>query len=349
MKKVIVIVLGAVFVFCSVCGLFAGGAKEKSGEYVFKVGTAVTTTLCAAPFYIAIEKNYFEAEGLKWERVNVGDGEAMNLLTNGQIDGINNLVATLIQPLANGLPAKVPLAFHTGCVKVLVPKDSPIKTPADLKGKKIGAASPASSPTIIAKRYLANIGYQVDGDRPDVEFIYQSAAELPLLLKNGAVDAIGLNDPNAQIQENENGLRAIINTATDSYLRDEFCCVVALRADVVKNHPAESAKFIRAIQKASEYVQANPDETARLLGEKKWLPGDPAVNAQILKTYDYRASVSQALVALERNARDLQKIGLLAKDVDVEALVKNTFVALPGVPDTAGPATVSWVDDHIHE
>jgi NitT/TauT family transport system substrate-binding protein len=330
----------AVFVFLiaalTVSALSAAGSKDAAsgGDYVFKVGFGVTANLCAAPFYIAIAKDYFGEEGLKWERINVGDGEAMNLLTNGQIDSIYNLLATLIQPLANGLDVQVPLGLHTGCVKVLVPLDSPIKTAADLKGKTIGTASPNSSPTIIAKRYLAHEGLKVDGNQPDVEFLFQSAAELPLLLERGIVDAIGLNDPSAQIVENDGRGRTIINSATDDYLKNEFCCVVPVRSATVKAHPEETAKFLRAIQKASKFVQENPDETAQILADNNYVPGDIAVNAQILKTYDYRASVKQALPAIERNAKDLQALGLVAADVDVDAMVRNTYVEVPGVPDT---------------
>jgi hypothetical protein len=59
------------------------------------------------------------------------------------------------------------------------------------------------------------------------------------------------------------------------------------------------------------------------------------VNAQVLKSYNYQASVSQALTAIERNAKELQQIGLVAADVDVDALIKNTFYAVPGVPENA--------------
>ncbi|MDR3356186.1 MAG: ABC transporter substrate-binding protein [Spirochaetaceae bacterium] len=332
MKKLSLLIVLVSLVFGAV---FAKGSQDReNSEYVFKVGYALNSTLCAAPFYIAIAKDYFAEEGLKWERVSIGDGEAMNLLTNGQIDATNNLLATMIQPLANGLDVQIPLALHTGCIKVLVPPGSAIRTPADLKGKTIGTASPASSPTIIAKRYLANLGLKVEGDNPDVEFIYQSAAELPLLLERGVVDAIGLNDPNAQIVENEGRGVPIINTATDDYLKNEFCCVVVVRTGTVKTHKAETAKFLRAIQKAAKFVQDNPDESARILADNNYVPGDPVVNGQILRTYDYRASVSQALPAIERNAGDLQKIGLLAPDVDVDALAKNTFVEVDGVPDS---------------
>ncbi|MDR2343617.1 MAG: ABC transporter substrate-binding protein [Spirochaetaceae bacterium] len=332
MKRITMLILS---VFLALNAVFATGGRDRgSGEYTFKVGYALSSTLCAAPFYIAIANDYFGEEGLKWERISIGDGETMNLLTTGQVDAANNLLATMIQPLANGLDVQIPLALHTGCIKVLVPPGSAIKKPADLKGKTIGTASPNSSPTIIAKRYLANAGLRVEGDNPDVEFIYQSAAELPLLLERGIVDAIGLNDPNAQIVENEGRGVPIINTATDDYLKNEFCCVVVVRTETVKKRPDETAKFLRAIQKAARFVQENPDESARILADNNYVPGDPVINSQVLRTYDYRASVSQALPAIQRNAGDLQKLGLVASDVDVDALAKNTFVQVEGVPDS---------------
>jgi hypothetical protein len=33
--------------------------------------------------------------------------------------------------------------------------------------------------------------------------------------------------------------------------------------------------------------------------------------------------------------KELQQIGLVAADVDVDALIKNTFYAVPGVPENA--------------
>jgi NitT/TauT family transport system substrate-binding protein len=58
------------------------------------------------------------------------------------------------------------------------------------------------------------------------------------------------------------------------------------------------------------------------------------VNAAILKTYNFRASVSEAESAIARNAGDLQRINLVDKSVDIKALTRNTFLALPGVPDS---------------
>ncbi|MDR2397648.1 MAG: ABC transporter substrate-binding protein [Spirochaetaceae bacterium] len=308
-------------------------AAQAEDNYVFKIGLPLLS-LCDVPVRIAIEKGYYEAEGLQWEVVQVGDGEAMNLLTNGNVDALNTLMISLIQPLANGLPVQIPLAMHTGCIKVLVPEDSPVQITAELKGKTIGVASPSANPGLFARRYLAGKGFKVDGENADVAFIYQSAAELPLLLEQGGADAIALTDPAVQIAQDTRGFRAIIDNGTDPDYKDEYCCVIPVRTQTIKAHPEETAKFLRAVQKAAQFVQENPDEAAQILSRAKRIPGDPQVNASIFKTFSYRASVSQALPALERNAKAMQGIGILKPDVDVDKLVKDVYVVVPGVPDS---------------
>jgi NitT/TauT family transport system substrate-binding protein len=339
MKKVFCVVLMGCF---ALSGLMARGARQQEAtgdDYVLKIGYPVEGGLCEAPFYIAIAKGFYEAEGLKYEWVNLEPGTAMNLLTTGQIDVTNNLLATLIQPIANGLDVKIPIALHTGCVKVLVRPDSPIKSSADFAPvngvkKKIGVPSLNSSTKVIPSRVLAKLGLKVDGDDADVEWIIYPSSELPLALERGLVDAIGSGDPTASIIENEGKARVVINNAATDGLAEEFCCVAPFRSQTIANHPDAAAKFLRAIQKAAKWVQENPDETTKILADNKYIAGDPVVNAQVLRTYNYKASVSQAQIALDRNAHELQQIGLVKNDIDIDALVRNTFIALPGVPDS---------------
>jgi NitT/TauT family transport system substrate-binding protein len=256
------------------------------------------------------------------------------LLTTGQIDVSRELIAAMIQPIANGLDVKIPLAVHTGCIKAIVRPESDIRTPADLTGKRIGTASMNSTPTIIVQRYLAELGIGTTANNLEVEWIIYPAPDLPMALERGQVDAIAINDPAASIVENDGKGRAIIDTGKDDYLKDEFCCMLVASAAVFKDYPEALAKFARVLQKAAYYVHENPAETARLMAEKQYVAGDPDLNGRVLATYNFHASVSEAETAIERNARDLQRIGLIDASVDVKELTKNTFVALPGVPDT---------------
>jgi NitT/TauT family transport system substrate-binding protein len=334
MKKVM-----AVLLLATLTGAlsFARGKQQApvaEEDYTIKIGVGVTAGLCSAPFFVAREFGYYEDEGLKWEEIKIDTGQGPQLLTTGQIDVTNNLLATLIQPIANGLDIKIPLGLHTGCVKVLVAPNSNIRTPADLKGKRIGTSGMAASGTVITQRYLSEIGIGVSADNLEVEWLIYPSTELPLALERGQVDAIALGDPTAQIVENEGKGRVIINSATDNYLKDEFCCVIAASVAVLNSHPQALTKFVRAIQRGAAYVQEHQDEVAQLMADKQYVAGDPKINAQILKTYSYRASVSEAEVAIARNIKDLQRIKLVSSDVNADTLVRNTYVALPGVPDS---------------
>jgi NitT/TauT family transport system substrate-binding protein len=335
MKTRQVFLAGLLISFC----LWMGGCKAKQetkapeADYTIKVGVPSKGSLCAAPFYIAAEKDFFQEEGVNVDIVKIDTNQIAQLLTTGQIDVTRELIAAMIQPIANGLDVKIPLAIHTGCNKVLVPPESEIKTPADLKGKRIGTSGMNVAATIIVQRYLAELGIGTTANNLEVEWLIYPSSELPLAMERGQVDAIAINDPVASIIENEGKGRAIIDTGKDDYLKDEYCCLLVASTGMFNEHPEALAKFTRAIQKASYYVQKNPEETALLMAEKQYVAGDPAINGRILATYKFNATVGDAETAILRNARDLQRIGLVDASVDVNALTKNTFVALPGVPD----------------
>ena len=124
-----------------------------------------------------------------------------------------------------------------------------------------------------------------------------------------------------------------MNTTTAPQMKDEFCCVLVANSKLASAHPDVLAKMTRAIQKASKWVQENPEETARILDEKKYVAGDPKVNAQVLASYNWDASVSTAKTALSRNLTDLRKLGLIPSAVNVDAMTNNIYLPLPGVPD----------------
>lgn len=327
------VVLALCFVLIQGMILSVGGCKKADDDYVVKVGIGVTAGLCTAPFFIAGEKGFYGEEGLTVEEVKIDVNQTHQLLTTGQIDVTNFLLSGMIQPLSNGLDVKIPLGLHTGCIKVLADPDSNIRTAEGLRGKRIGVSGLGAPPTLITQRYLARLGVDV-GPGGEVDWVVFSAPDLPLALERKQVDAVAINDPAAWIVEQGGKGRVIINTTTDEYLKDEICCVVETSSRVYNSHPAALAKFVRTLQKAARYVEENPEETARLMAEKQYVAGDPAVNAQVLKSYSYRASVSGAREAILRNTRELQQIGIVDGAVDVEAVTNGVFVVLPGVPDS---------------
>jgi NitT/TauT family transport system substrate-binding protein len=321
-------------IFSAFAFVFASVSVFSQSGYTLKIGYGISAGLCSAPFFIAEEKGFFKEEGLKYEAVKIDTLQVSQLLTTGQIDLAYNMLMSLIQPITNGLDVKVPLALHTGCLKVLVSPSSSIRKPEDLKGKKIGVPSMAGPPTVVTQRYLAKRGIGVRPPNLEVEWLVYPLSELGLALEKGLVDAIALNDPGAQIIQNSGKGRAIIDTAVDPEMKDEFCCVLIATSKVAREHPDELTKATRAIQKAARFVEENPEETARLIAEKKYVAGDPKVNAALLQGYSYRASVSEAKTAILRVTEDLRNLGLIPNSTNVTRFTNNVFLQLPGVPDS---------------
>lgn len=314
------------------CGQKAAAPVAKPEDYVLKIG--YTGSLCEAPVHMALEKGFFAEEGLTVDLIKLAPGTQFEAITAGKVEAGFGLLASLVQPLSNGLPIKITSGLHTGCDKVLVPKDSGINKLSDLKGKRIGVPSMSSSPIIFAKRALADAGVGVSEKKLDVEFVVFSNSELPLALQKGAIDAIAANDPVAYIAAQEYNLNVIADSALTAPYKDQYCCSAYVRDTLASAQPDVAAKYTRAMQKASAWVQKNQDEAAKIQVEKKYVAGNAVTNAAVLKTFNYIPSVKGAYNAFGITANQLQDVGMLDKSVNVEALHKQSFITLPGVPDS---------------
>ena len=267
MKKRFLSVIIAAGILAGVtgCGTGSSSTAQNDGEYVLKIGEA-QGALCHAPLQIAMEKGYLDAEGVKWERVDFGKGDIQAALGAGTIDCGFGLIGKFVQPIDNGLNMVITAGMHTGCTKLLVRKDSGIKTVADLKGKKIGVSSLAGSEAVTAKRYLYSNGFDISADSKDIEFLVYSTTDQPIALQNGAVDAICTPDPIATQAEKEYDLLPLLDTAVTEPYASEYCCVTFVSQELADKHPDVAAKFTDACLKASAWVAENPEETAKTVG-----------------------------------------------------------------------------------
>lgn len=331
------VLAGTLALSLSACGS-SSSADSSAADGASDSGTThlrliYSPSLCAAPMYIAIENGYFEDEGLDVEQVTVDAAHVSEAIGADQVDVGMGLIGKLLQPLENGLPIKFTTGLHTGCTKLLVPGDSDIKSITDLKGKKIGVPGLADAATVVSKRSLSAAGIGVTEQNMEVEFSVYSRNDLPQALENGAVDAIALGDPTASIAEEQYGLTALIDTATDPDYKDEYCCNAFVTSKLTAENPAAAAAFTRAVQKASQWVQENPDETAKIIVDKQYISGDVDFCAQILKTYNYKPSVQGGYDALKQNAQELTEIGILKEGTDATKFADNAYMFFDDVPD----------------
>ncbi|MDX9872953.1 MAG: hypothetical protein RBT41_11135 [Clostridia bacterium] len=85
------------------------------------------------------------------------------------------------------------------------------------------------------------------------------------------------------------------------------------------------------MQKAAAWAESNKDEAAEIQVANKWVAGDAKINAEVLKTFNYIPSYESAYEIFDIIVPQLQKVGMLDKDVDTNALLKNSFHHLNGL------------------
>jgi NitT/TauT family transport system substrate-binding protein len=293
-------------------------------DYAVKI--AYGASLCHAPLHVAIEKGFFESEGLKFEAAQYDTAATAEAAATGHIDAGYGLVGKFAQPIENGLPIQLVAGIHTGCIKILTRGDSPISSVAGLKGKKIGVASLADSPALITRRALSAQGIGVASDNLEVDFVVFNNADLPQALANGAIDAYAASDPAASVAQDKNGLKQLLSTATDEPFASEYCCVTFVTSKFAREHPGLAEKYTRAVMRASLWVEQNPEEAARIQTEKNYVAGDADFNAKILASYNYRPSTQGGYDALKNTYAALREIGILKKGTDTEALLKKSYL-----------------------
>lgn len=325
---------------CMVLGSFtACGKKEEktaSDRPDIIIGTA-NGSLCLAPLHVAIDNGYFEEEfkaaGISWRVEEIDMGNISDLVASNKIDASTQLAGSMIPQIDNGLEITFTAGMHTGCTKIYTKQDSPINSVADLKGKKIGVPSLGDSSVVALKRALFDEGVGVTTDNLEVEWVVYGLTDLPLALENGAVDVVALHDPVAYNAETEYNFKKILDLSTDSKFAGEYCCMSFVTSRLAKENPKAAVAYTRAILKASAFVQANPEEAAKLQIDNNQCSGDLETNASLLRSYNYSPSVNIASDTIHNAASELIRIGEL-KESDPDIFVKKAFSKFEGVPDS---------------
>jgi sulfonate transport system substrate-binding protein len=199
----------------------------------------------------------FKADGtrIKWV-LSAGSNRALEYLNANSIDFGSSAGLAALLARANGNPIRTPYIFsRPEWTALVVPKDSPIRTLADLKGKKV-AATKGTDPYLFLLRSLATVGLA----RRDIEHVSLQHADGRAALEQGRVDAWAGLDPHMAAAELEGGARLLYrNVAFNTYgflnVREEF----------LATRPQETARVIKAYERARAWTRANPSEAARIL------------------------------------------------------------------------------------
>jgi len=237
---------------------------------VNSVKVAVLPVLDALPLYVAVEQGYFAEEGLDVELVPVASApERDALMQSGQVDAIlNEIVSTLFY---NKEESNVVIVRFLRVAteeyplfRILAAKDSGISTVDDLKGVEIGI----SEGTVIqytTDRILQNAGLTAE------DIVGVAVPKIPdriALLASGELLAANLPDPAASAAL----LQGAVVIIDDTTIPDISSSVLSFDADMVSENPETVRRFLKAVERAVEDINADKDQWLDMMLEKGLLP-----------------------------------------------------------------------------
>ncbi|MBV7562832.1 aliphatic sulfonate ABC transporter substrate-binding protein [Pseudomonas sp. sia0905] len=254
-----------------------------------------------------------EPQGIsvKWV-FSQGSNRSLEYLNGGSTDFASTAGLAAVLSRANSAPIKtIYVASRPEWTALVVPKDSPIQSVADLKGKKI-AATKGTDPFLFLLQSLQKAGL----NKNDVEIVHLQHPDGRVALERGDVQAWAGLDPLMASSELQAGSRLLYrNRDFNSY------SVLSVTETFAKEQPELIEQVIAAYEQARQWAIANPDALAQLLANEAKLPLEVA-KLQLSRT-DFSNSQPGAehVKALKAAAPILLEEGLVRPGTDVAGVV----------------------------
>lgn len=202
---------------------------------------------------------------------------------------------------------------------IVVAKDSPIRSVADLKGKKV-ALNKGSNVHFLLVKALEKHGLKY----ADIQPVFLPPADARAAFERGAVDAWAIWDPFLAAVEKQSGARILVDGRG---LVNNFAYYLAERSYVEKYLQVVQALFEDTVAQG-QWLKANLKQAATVIAPLQGL--EPEVVEKSLQRYQFGVRPLTSAVAAEQQkiADVFHGLGLIPKPIRI-------VDALPGATQTA--------------
>jgi sulfonate transport system substrate-binding protein len=294
-RHYIVVSLFMLFVFAT------SALPARAADAVLRIGYQKSSSLLILLKGQGILEKALEAQGVKvqWHEFTSGLPmlEALNV---GALD-LSADVADTVPLFAQSAGADFTYFLQEKpsptAEALVVPKDSPAKSTADLKGKKLAVAkaSGAHYLTVVA---LSQAGLEFG---KDVQISYLQPADARTAFESGAVDAWTTWDPFLATVELQSGARILADGKSTGVSYTRFYPV---STTYLQNNPAVMRVVADELSKIGKWVKADPEAAAKVHAPLVGLNIEIVKKANSRRSYDV-APVDGAAIAEQQKIADL--------------------------------------------
>nr|WP_255645514.1 ABC transporter substrate-binding protein [Actinoplanes polyasparticus] len=250
------------------CGSDGGSGGDTDAGGVDQVKVGVIPIVDVAPIYLGQQKGFFKNRNIELT-MESGQGGAAIVpgVVSGQFQfGFSNFTSLLIaqtknvpiKTVANGVASTGEQGKDFGAV--MVKADSPIRTAADLVGKKVSVNTLENIGDTTVRESVRKAG----GDPKNINFVEVPFANAPAALEEGQVDAVWVVEPSLT-QVKAAGGRMVASNYVDA--APNLSVAAYFTSAKLAGEDADLVKrFTEAINESLTYADGHPDEVRGVLG-----------------------------------------------------------------------------------
>jgi len=248
--------------YCKICMLgIALSALSASPLYAKGIVIATSSmTLTSVPYLVAIEKKFFEKEGLTAQYVAMRSDVAVKGLLTGDVD-YNQSVSSVLRAGVAGAPLVTVAGIYNRTFFELIARGD-VRSLADLKGKTVGISRYGAS-----TEYALRFGLKANGIDPDKQIkmlaVGEDAARIAGL-QNGTLAAIVSQVP-ANFFAYKVGGHTLLPLG--DYLETLLAGVGASQKKLEQNRD-EVKRVVRALLHSLDFMYAQPAEVKSLISKR---------------------------------------------------------------------------------
>lgn len=269
-------------IFLAVIMFFVLSPSPALGLDKIRIGLSSVSALHGA-VWVAEEKGLFKKHGMEPEVIVIGGGAArgVSALIAGDIQFLSGAGDAVINANLRGADVVIAASvLNKGVQRVMARTE--LKSPGDLKGKKVGITRFGSASHLVLGLMLRRWG--MSPAEVNVVQVGSSPAMIASLEKGG-IDAAVLTIPSVFVAE-ERGYRVLADLADmDIYY---LHTMLDTTRSYLRAHRDRAARFMKAFVEGIAYFKKNKKESVEVL--KKKLRTDQEGEKYIEKSYDLLAS-----------------------------------------------------------
>ena len=271
-----------------------------------------------APLYLGMNQGFFEEENLTIETQFAEGGAAIvpSVISGDYQIGFSNTTSLIIAATQNVPVQIVSQGVLGGSTTdeawdaVMVAKDSPIRSPQDLEGKRIAVNTLQNIGPVTINTVLDEEG----ADYSTVEYVEVPFPEMIAALGSGDVDAVFVVEPFVS-QGKAEGARTILYPYEQTAPELTVATYFASRQYIEQNGDVVD-RFVRAMSKSLEYAQENPDEARDVVPEYTEIPPEAA---EAMTLPQWSSDLNEPTI--ERTAELAEQYGFIEEQPDLGELI----------------------------